>query len=399
MQVKSKRGDEVRLYCDLEERVEIGELIEISEEDRSVVVQILDIEQDSELILSGEKGREVLAKIRLEGIGGESRVYKEWSGWFPSTPVLVKKVSASRILAPNIWQESLPLGYERNSEELFQVSLQNLRTLNIVAGFRSENLLATLAAILCLKGYRVIVFDSTGRFAKLIRRSFRERFRRFTVGDEIKLPIAELGGVWRDFLSIYGWTEPLITMFDSVYKSFKKSKSLSFKSIVRELSLRKDTELFVDFLCSLNEVLTDEHDEINLGRHVILDLSKCDSPSALLTILHRLIKQDYNFLLINNIQALHVPDLEKLARLLISKKDAVFIDIGVDTEASVLLRYAVNLFFTGPYNRLLEDLFPLLENEEPLLRKLSSEEFLINGFLTKNTPVILTMLRPEDFLG
>lgn len=147
MQIKSKRGDEVRLYCDLEERIELSELIEISEEDRSVVVQVVDIEQDSELLLAGEKGREVVAKIRLEGIGGERRIYKAWSGWFPSTPMFIKKVKANDVLAPDDWQENFPLGRERVSGDILKISPRDFWTLNVIAGMRSDALLLSLIHI------------------------------------------------------------------------------------------------------------------------------------------------------------------------------------------------------------------------------------------------------------
>ena len=396
MQVKSKRGDEVRLYCDLEEKIEFGELIEISEEDRSVVVQVIDIEQDSELLLAGEKGREVVAKIRLEGIGGEHRVYKEWSGWFPSTPVLIKKVKASDVLAPSSWQENIPLGRERVDGSIFNISPRDLRTLNVMAGIHSDTLLGILASTLCLKEYKVIILDTTGNFIKNLSRTVRDKFRVFKLGRDIRLPLSTLR---RDFFAIYGWSEPLLTLFDNIYKKYGKTDPSPLRKILAELSLRKDTELFIDFLDLASEILTTKNSELETGKYVILDISEYEGPPALLASLYYIMEEDYRYIFLTNIRSFYVQDLEKLARLLISRRKAIFIDIGVDTELSLLLRYAVNLFFTGPYNRLLEDIFPLLENEEPLLRRLSSEEYLANGLLTKNTPIILTMLRPEEVRG
>ena len=393
MQVKSKRGDEVRLYCDLEEKFEFGELIEISEEDRSVIVQVVDIEQDSELILAGEKGREIVAKIRLEGLGGEHRIYKEWSGWFPSTPMLIKKVKASNVLALDSWRENLPLGRERANEDVFKISPRDLWTLNVVAGIRSDALLGMLATILCLKEYKVAVLDTTGNFIKNLNKVVRERFRVLKLGEDLKLPLSMLN---RDFFAIYGWPEPLLTLFDGIHRKHRKS---SLRRILMELSLRKDTDMFIDFLDSLSDILTIEENELSLYKYLILDISKYEGPPAFLAALYYLLKPGYRYIFLTNIRSFHVSDVEKLARVFISKRKPVFIDIGVDTELSVLLRYAVNLFFTGPYNRLLEDIFPLLEQEEPLIRRLSSEEFLINGLLTKNIPLILTMLREEDLRG
>jgi len=429
MKIKSKHRDEVRLYYNLGERVEIGDLLEISEDDRSVIVQVVDIEQDTELMLSGDKGLEVLAKIRLEGFGGEFRTYREWSGWFPSSPMLIKRINASSVLSPDIAQERLFIGYEKGTKAPFFIPLTSLKTLNVIAGLDSEELLAVLTSILYIKNNlnviagldseellavltsilyiknnNVLVIDLTGRFHKILKlvlRSSKIKTSYFKLGKDFKIkgkdiPVDALA----KYLNFFEIDALTINLIDNIFKNIINSDKVlnSLEKIAEIISARKDMEFLADLISSLNEITTWYGESFYPEDFTVIDASECSNTSALFAILYYLLNSGRFILAVNGIQNLVINEKEQLARLILARKKPVFVNIDVDSETSVYLRHAVNIFFTGPYNRILDDILPLVENEEPLIRKLSIGEFLVNGLATKNTPIILLTPQVEDAL-
>ncbi|RLE73824.1 MAG: hypothetical protein DRZ80_05615 [Thermoprotei archaeon] len=404
MKIKSKHRDEVRLYYNLGERVEIGDLLEISEDDRSVIVQVVDIEQDTELMLSGDKGLEVLAKIRLEGFGGEFRTYREWSGWFPSSPMLIKRINASSVVSPDIAQERLFIGYEKGTKAPFFIPLTSLKTLNVIAGLDSEELLAVLTSILYIKNNNVLVIDLTGRFHKILKlvlRSSKIKTSYFKLGKDFKIkgkdiPVDALA----KYLNFFEIDALTINLIDNIFKNIINSDKVlnSLEKIAEIISARKDMEFLADLISSLNEITTWYGESFYPEDFTVIDASECSNTSALFAILYYLLNSGRFILAVNGIQNLVINEKEQLARLILARKKPVFVNIDVDSETSVYLRHAVNIFFTGPYNRILDDILPLVENEEPLIRKLSIGEFLVNGLATKNTPIILLTPQVEDAL-
>ena len=404
MKIKSKHRDEVRLYYNLGERVEIGDLLEISEDDRSVIVQVVDIEQNTELMLSGDKGLEVLAKIRLEGFGGEFRTYREWSGWFPSSPMLIKRINASSVLSPDIAQERLFIGYEKGTKAPFFIPLTSLKTLNVIAGLDSEELLAVLTSILYIKNNNVLVIDLTGRFHKILKlvlRSSKIKTSYFKLGKDFKIkgkdiPVDALA----KYLNFFEIDALTINLIDNIFKNIINSDKVlnSLEKIAEIISARKDMEFLADLISSLNEITTWYGESFYPEDFTVIDASECSNTSALFAILYYLLNSGRFILAVNGIQNLVINEKEQLARLILARKKPVFVNIDVDSETSVYLRHAVNIFFTGPYNRILDDILPLVENEEPLIRKLSIGEFLVNGLATKNTPIILLTPQVEDAL-
>ena len=404
MKIKSKHRDEVRLYYNLGERVEIGDLLEISEDDRSVIVQVVDIEQNTELMLSGDKGLEVLAKIRLEGFGGEFRTYREWSGWFPSSPMLIKRINASSVLSPDIAQERLFIGYEKGTKAPFFIPLTSLKTLNVIAGLDSEELLAVLTSILYIKNNDILVIDLTGRFHKILKlvlRSSKIKTSYFKLGKDFKIkgkdiPIDALA----KYLNFFEIDALTINLIDNIFKNIINSDKVlnSLEKIAEIISARKDMEFLADLISSLNEITTWYGESFYPEDFTVIDASECSNTSALFAILYYLLNSGRFILAVNGIQNLVINEKEQLARLILARKKPVFVNIDVDSETSVYLRHAVNIFFTGPYNRILDDILPLVENEEPLIRKLSIGEFLVNGLATKNTPIILLTPQVEDAL-
>jgi len=404
MKIKSKHRDEVRLYYNLGERVEIGDLLEISEDDRSVIVQVVDIEQDTELMLSGDKGLEVLAKIRLEGFGGEFRTYREWSGWFPSSPMLIKRINASSVVSPDIAQERLFIGYEKGTKAPFFIPPTSLKTLNVIAGLDSEELLAVLTSILYIKNNNVLVIDLTGRFHKILKlvlRSSKIKTSYFKLGKDFKIkgkdiPVDALA----KYLNFFEIDALTINLIDNIFKNIINSDKVlnSLEKIAEIISARKDMEFLADLISSLNEITTWYGESFYPEDFTVIDASECSNTSALFAILYYLLNSGRFILAVNGIQNLVINEKEQLARLILARKKPVFVNIDVDSETSVYLRHAVNIFFTGPYNRILDDILPLVENEEPLIRKLSIGEFLVNGLATKNTPIILLTPQVEDAL-
>ncbi|MCD6457241.1 MAG: hypothetical protein J7K82_00195 [Thermoproteales archaeon] len=404
MKIKSKHRDEVRLYYNLGERVEIGDLLEISEDDRSVIVQVVDIEQNTELMLSGDKGLEVLAKIRLEGFGGEFRTYREWSGWFPSSPMLIKRINASSVLSPDIAQERLFIGYEKGTKAPFFIPLTSLKTLNVIAGLDSEELLAVLTSILYIKNNDILVIDLTGRFHKILKlvlRSSKIKTSYFKLGKDFKIkgkdiPVDALA----KYLNFFEIDALTINLIDNIFKNIINSDKVlnSLEKIAEIISARKDMEFLADLISSLNEITTWYGESFYPEDFTVIDASECSNTSALFAILYYLLNSGRFILAVNGIQNLVINEKEQLARLILARKKPVFVNIDVDSETSVYLRHAVNIFFTGPYNRILDDILPLVENEEPLIRKLSIGEFLVNGLATKNTPIILLTPQVEDAL-
>ncbi len=400
MKILSKHGDEVRLLCGIDERVEVGELLEILEEDRCLVVQVVDLEQESELVLSGNRGREVVTKARLEGIGGEWKIYREWSGWFPLNPTEIRKISAGKILGPDPGRERVPIGIERGGEVVYS-PLDSLLRPGVVLGYDSSYLTSWLSLLAHFRNARVTVLDPRGELVRALRKISRRisvelDFER--AGEDFKIPLRELG--LRPLLDLVAEVcesrSRNVALFTSIYTRLEREGSLDVDSLRRAVQAEDSLRALLDVLDAIEEVVCAEAEEREV-EYRILDLSACNYIAARTVLSYFLHEVDRprHLLVVGGLSEFRIGDPESSARIALAKGLPVLFDVGLDLEHSPMVRYAVNLFLSGPYNRVLEEVTPLLEVEEPLVKRLSSDEYLASGMATANTPLILQKPGPE----